>query len=128
MSPLPDHSSTGKIYFLTRLPKYIHEKPYTLRYRPDNEDDLHQTNIERTLQPITFQDLRASADLPYESCGFKVVELDSAMRYEDYDEPTKVEAIHVREVEACIKAALQAESAEVLDHVVSLYSHSNLDN
>ncbi|KAG4420758.1 hypothetical protein IFR04_006144 [Cadophora malorum] len=118
MAPLPDRSVEGKIYFLTRLLKYVNEKPYTLRYRPDNEDGLPQTNIERTIQPIDFHDLRAPPDLPYESCGFKVVNLDSAMQYEDYEESTKVETIHVREVEACIKAALAAESAEVLDHVI----------
>ena len=128
MAPLPDRSVEGKIYFLTRLLKYVNEKPYTLRYRPDNEDGLPQTNIERTIQPIDFHDLRAPPDLPYESCGFKVVNLDSAMQYEDYEESTKVETIHVREVEACIKAALAAESAEVLDHVVCLCLHSNLDH
>lgn len=105
------------MYFLSRDEKYVYEKPYTLRYTPD--DGLPQTNIDRTEFRIKFHDLRAERNLVYNNCGFKVANLHSQMTYKDYVDVDKVETIHGPEVAECVKQALKASSAEVLDYVVS---------
>jgi hypothetical protein len=112
-----DLAIEGKMYFLSRDEKYREEKPYTMRYAPD--DGFPQTNIDRTEYSIKFHDMRAERSLVYSRCGFKVANLQSQMKYEDYDVVEKVESIHGQEVAECVKQALKASSAEVLDYVVS---------
>lgn len=105
------------MYFLSRDEKYGEEKPYTLRYSTD--DGFPQTNIERTEYSVKFYDMRMEADLIYSRCGFRVANLQSQMQYEDYDDVKKIESIHQPEVAECVKQAMKASSAEVLDYVVS---------
>jgi hypothetical protein len=116
MSPSHDLAVEGNMYFLSRDEKYNQEKPYTLRYTPD--DGFPQTNIDRTEYSIKFHNMRAERNLVYNRCGFKVANLQSQMRYEDFDDVEKVESIHGPEVAECVKQALKASSAEVLDYVV----------
>jgi hypothetical protein len=120
MSSSNDLAVEGNMYFLSRDEKYLQEKPYTLRYAPD--DGFPQTNIDRTEYNIKFHNMRAEPNLFYNRCGFKVANLQSQMRYEDYDDENKVDSIHGPEVAECVKQALKASSAEVLDHVVSSLS------
>src|ERR1700738_1905866 len=101
----------GNMYFLSRDEKYIDEKPYTLRYA--TEDGFPQTNIERTEYSIKFYNMRTELDLVYRRCGFRVANLQSKMKYEDYDDVKKVESIHQPEVAECVKQAMNASSAEV---------------
>ncbi|TDZ25529.1 Aspirochlorine biosynthesis protein N [Colletotrichum orbiculare MAFF 240422] len=49
---------TGRMHFLARDAKYLHEKPYTLRYAPDPEDGIPQSNIDRVEHKLCFHDLR----------------------------------------------------------------------
>lgn len=107
------------MYFLSRDEKYREEKPYTLRY--STGDGFPQTNIERTEYSIKFHDMRTKADLLYSRCGFRVASLQSQMQYEDYDDVEKIESTHQPEVAECVKQAMKASSAEVLDYVVSSY-------
>ncbi|KAH8820809.1 methyltransferase [Xylogone sp. PMI_703] len=106
----------ANVYFLNRDPKYEEVKPYTLRYTP--EDGFPQTNVKRTLHGLQFHNMRLEKNLQYEKCGFKVANLESQMTYEDYNDNEKIETIHQREVEACVREALNASSADVLDYVV----------
>lgn len=116
MAASEDLRVSGKVYFLTRSPLYHEVKPYTLRYR--SEDGFPQTNVVRTLHDIVLQDLRTQPDLTYEKCCFKVINLESSLSYEDYDDLTMVEKVHQKEVTECVKDALKATSVEVLDYVV----------
>lgn len=105
------------MYFLSHDEKYEVEKPYTLRY--STGDGFPQTNIGRTEYSIKFHDMRMEADLIYSRCGFRVANLQSQMQYEDYDDVKKIESIHQPEVAECVKQAMKASSAEILDYVVS---------
>jgi len=105
------------MYFLSHDEKYREEKPYTLRYSTD--DGLPQTNIERTEYSVMFHDMRTEADLVYSRCGFRVANLQSQMKYEDYNDVKKIESIHQPEVAECVKQAMKASSVEILDYVVS---------
>jgi hypothetical protein len=120
LSSSEDLAVEGMMYFLSRDDRYNQEKPYTLRYTPGG--GLPQTNIDRTQYSIKFHDMRREQNLRYNKCGFKVATLHSQMQYEDYDDIDKVESIHGPEVAGCVKGALKATSAEVLDYVVSQLS------
>lgn len=116
MSYPNDLAVNGKIYFLSRIPAYDNVKPYTLRYTP--EDGFPQTNVERELHTLTFQDMRKNFYIPYDKCGFKVANLQSRMSYDDFDDPDKVESLHQQEVADCVKDSLKASSVEILDYVI----------
>jgi hypothetical protein len=120
LSSSEDLAVEGMMYFLSRDDRYNQEKPYTLRFTPGG--GLPQTNIDRTQYSIKFHDMRKEQNLRYNKCGFKVATLHSQMQYEDYDDIDKVESIHGPEVAGCVKGALKATSAEVLDYVVSQLS------
>jgi hypothetical protein len=109
----------GEVYFLSRNPIYNQEKPYTLRYAP--ELDFPQTNIERSLHKIKFQDMRDAPGLIYDKCGFTFANYVSAMRHEDFESPIKIETLHQAEIVECVKKTLNASSIDVLDYVVNLY-------
>jgi hypothetical protein len=108
----------GSIYFLSRNSLYNTVKPYTLRYRPT--DSLPQTNVERNLHTIQIHDMRHEPNLVYEECGFCVVELNSVMSYDDYDDAEKVESMHQKEVGDAVKRALGAKCVDVVDFVVRI--------
>ena len=119
----------GRMHFLTRDPKYTHEKPYTLRYTPAPESGIPQTNIARVEHPVVFHDLRDRTDLKYEACGFGVVNLDNAnaadaegerpvFSYDDYAHNDRIEKEHAPRVLQAVHTALGAASADLIDYVV----------
>jgi hypothetical protein len=119
MSPEAGLAIDGRMHFLSRDPKYTHEKPYTLRYTPAPDDGVPQTNIERVEHPLRFHDIRTRPDLRYDQCGFTVAKLENdGMRYEDYADSEKIEGLHTTQVLETVKKALRASSAELIDYVV----------
>lgn len=124
MTPIKEQSVNAQLYFLTPLPKYQTEKPYTLRYLPppsSSSASIPQTNISRTMHTLTFNDMRAHPELRYNKCGFMKVECKSVMQYEDYEDAEMVGNFHQNKVEEVVKQALVAEGVEILDWVVSLH-------
>lgn len=109
---------TGRMHFLARDPKYLREKPYTLRYAPAPEDGFPQSNIDRVQHQLTFHDLRLHSELEYGRAGFMVSECLSLMQYEDYADNKKIETIHAGEVTKAVRQALRAASVDLLDYVV----------
>lgn len=120
MAPPEDFSVKAPIYFLSRDPIYETTKPYTLRYRPSEASQIPQTNVERELHELIFHDLRHMKGLEYEKRGFQVVNLESIMRYEDFDDEEKVERFHGKEVSEAVRVALGARGVDVVDFVVCL--------
>jgi hypothetical protein len=106
------------MHFLVRDPKYMLEKPYTLRYAPAPEDGIPQTNIDRVQYQLQFHDLRNFPELTYDKCGFTVTECPSRMTYEDFADADKIEQVHGKEVTEAVMQALGAKSVELLDYVV----------
>ncbi|KAK2732803.1 hypothetical protein CKAH01_08624 [Colletotrichum kahawae] len=115
---IPAKIVTGRMHFLARDPKYLREKPYTLRYAPAPEDGFPQSNIDRVQHQLTFHDLRLHSELEYGRAGFMVSECLSLMQYEDYADNKKIETIHAGEVTKAVRQALRAASVDLLDYVV----------
>jgi hypothetical protein len=119
----------GKMHFLARDPKYIHEKPYTMRYKP--EGSIPQTNIERVEHSLQFHDMRGRTgpdrdlDLHYDACGFTVAKLENggAMEYDDFADQEKLEGPHAGEVLAAVRKALGARDAQLIDYVMRRRHH-----
>jgi hypothetical protein len=111
-----DAEAHASIYFLARLQKYDSEKPYTLRYDP--EDAFPATNIESERHHVRIQNMRLTS-IPYEKCGFQHHTMSSVMKYQDYEDENIIKAVHLPEVEACLKTVLDAPFVQIIDFAVS---------
>jgi hypothetical protein len=106
------------LIFLKPDSKYMHEKPYRLRYDPG--DAIPRTNCETDVQrDITIRDIRGKeADYTLNRNGFQVVRLDSKLTPEDFHDRAKVKAVYYQELKELLKRTLGAKKVEVLEHGV----------
>lgn len=113
-----EYDTEATMYFLPRDELYKTEKPYTCRY--DTEGAFPPTNIRAQNNVVKVLNMRPRLKtLQYEDTGFKLVHLDSEMKYEDYEDRDKIKAIHIPEVEKLLKNETGASHIYALDHVVS---------
>jgi hypothetical protein len=106
------------MYYLEKEPLYETEKPYTMRYMP--EERIPQTNFKKCEQPMTARSMRAPGAGPFrfEECGFQLVEFHSKMSYDDFWDNDKIQTLYIQEVRETIKKALGAKFVWVLDYAV----------
>lgn len=89
------------LHFLKRKLLYGTEKLYTLRYLPDGDAD--QTNIElERMNEISFD----------------IMNMECAMRYEDFGDPAKIELLYLKQLKESVKSHLSAESVFAVPHAV----------
>jgi len=135
------------MYYLERTPLYDVEKPYTMRYEPNEEEGIPQTNFVKVKKPLTVRSMRHS--FPYsfsdnsspapdsgssgaenaedksglfklEECGFQKIRLESQLTYEEFWDNEKVQETYVQEVKSALKRELGAKYVFVLDYAVSI--------
>jgi len=106
------------MYYLEKTPLYDTEKPYTMRYKP--EEEIPQTNFKKCERPMTARSMRAPGSGPFrfEECGFQLVEFHSKMSYDDFWDSDKTQDVYIQEVRETIKKALGAKFVWVLDYAV----------
>ena len=106
------------MYYLERTPLYDTEKPYSMRYQPD--DGIPQTNFVKTECPITVKSMREPGAGPFRlnECGFQQIELHSQMSYDDFWDNEAVQRVYIQEVKDVLKRELGAKHVFVLDYAV----------
>ncbi|KAI1425309.1 hypothetical protein F5Y12DRAFT_784740 [Xylaria sp. FL1777] len=106
------------MYYLDRADLYDTEKPYTMRYQPD--ENIPQTNFVKVKCPIRVKSMRDSSDGPFklDECGFQLIQLQSQLSYEEFWDNEKVQSTYVQEVKNALKAELGAKYVFVLDYAV----------
>ncbi|KAL9045179.1 MAG: hypothetical protein Q9214_001743 [Letrouitia sp. 1 TL-2023] len=94
------HNITASIRFLERSLLYEKEKPYTIDYRvPAWESDIERTNFRSDAHDVVITDIRGSEDqFTFDSNGFAVIEMESEMSYEDFQDRKKVETVFCEEM------------------------------
>jgi hypothetical protein len=106
------------IHFLARDPLYRSEKPYSLRFTPES---IPQTNLKPVKRTVKVRDLRDDATaekLDFESCGFGVVSMESALAYDDFFKSDMVKSVYYIEIGQMLKTLFKANYIYVLDHGV----------
>jgi hypothetical protein len=135
------------MYYLQRTPLYDAEKPYTMRYQPDEEEGIPQTNFVKVKKPLTVRSMRHCSPQPgsdsdsenagvtdksgtfkLEECGFQKIRLESQLTYEEFWDNEKVQKTYVQEVKSALKRELGAKYVFVLDYAVSIYSFTLLSS
>lgn len=110
---------SSSIYFLARDEKYNTIKPYHARYDPRGK--FPHTNIESVKCDVLLRDIRPRLhDLPWESCGFKIVQHEPQLRHEDYKDATTVQDVHIPEILKVLKSDLKASSVHKIDYMACL--------
>ncbi|KAI4157697.1 MAG: hypothetical protein LQ342_008083 [Letrouitia transgressa] len=108
------HSYT---HFLERHALYKTEKPYTLRFTPP--EGFLRANIKLERHNIIVRDIRSTQQQPsYEHDGLAIVELDTKMMYDDFDDEARIKNIYLREVADLLKSVLHAQHVQIFEHTV----------
>ncbi|KAF2226463.1 hypothetical protein BDZ85DRAFT_191401 [Elsinoe ampelina] len=88
---------TGNLSFLKRASFWDEQKPYRLRYTPENGFPV--TNFTYESQDVSIHSLRDEEDkMSLDDSGFEVQKLVSEVPYADFDDYDKVRSVYVQEV------------------------------
>ncbi|KAJ4142058.1 hypothetical protein NW754_014848 [Fusarium falciforme] len=106
------------MYYLDRTPLYEVEKPYSMRYLP--EEGIPQTNYKKVKYPLTARSMRRPDVGPFRlnECGFQLVNLDSKLSYDEFWDNKRVQEVYIEEVKDTLKKQLDAKHVFVLDYAV----------
>ncbi|OMP83096.1 hypothetical protein BK809_0004477 [Diplodia seriata] len=106
-------------HFLQRDALYDEEKPYSLRYTPPA--GFPRANIKLERHGIRVRDVRpAKDDLSFERDGFEVIDFSSQMKYQDWDDDSKIKSVYLREVADRLRKALGACHVQIFEHTVGM--------
>lgn len=108
------------MYYLDRTPLYEVEKPYSMRYLP--EENIPQTNYKKVKCPLTARSMRRPDVGPFRlnECGFQLVNLDSKLSYDEFWDNKRVQEVYIEEVKETLKKELGARHVFVLDYAVGI--------
>jgi hypothetical protein len=107
-----------EIYHLQELPRYASEKPYTMRYVPDN--GVAVSNVEREKHSVEVIDMRGSeSEYRLEKNGFTISKLVAKMSYEDYDDHEKITNVYMPELEAKLLEYFPGSTVDFVSYLVS---------
>lgn len=108
-----DAEITCDLNFLAKVPEYDTVKPYVFQTAPAN--GFPATNVENEVVPVNIKNMRLH-DVTYGVNGFCWRTVPSTMTREDYDDPKRVEEIHIPELEVYLKDFFKAKHVQVINY------------
>jgi hypothetical protein len=119
IQPAEKSDVTATLHFLSRNKLYEVEKPYNHHYNLPDSVDIPRSNIfSEAVDNILIRNIR-HCDLNFVNNGIEFVNLQSRMTYDDFWDPTKIEAIFVPEIEELVQSKLGAQEVHVYEYAVS---------
>lgn len=114
--PAPEEAQDvqAQIYFLKRDQMYEVEKSYSLEF---DTMLFAPSNIKtHVVSDLPIKDIRGMEDeFSFEKNGFAVLELNSKMTYEDFDDIDKIKKVYSPEVAAALLHYMGASGVQVFD-------------
>lgn len=108
------HTNT---HFLKRDELYNTEKPYSLRFTPSA--GFPRSNIKLDKHDIDIHDIRGSQrSFNFEKDGIAILDFESKMLYEDYDDDAAVREVLLKEIANALKSFLGAQHVQIFEHIV----------
>lgn len=103
--------------FFARDDLYEHEKPYQLKYVPENGTPATNYHVERR-DDIKINSIRGREDqFSVEKNGFAVLKLDHAPPYDDFNNPDGIRT-YLETVVQSVKTHLGADKVQVFNYAV----------
>jgi hypothetical protein len=109
----------ASLYFIAKDPMYRKEKPYILKYASET---IPITNyITNRVDKILIKDLRdIEENFTFKQNGFAVLNLDSTMAYEDFQNEQKILGIYFNEVAEALLEYTHGVSVHLFDFLVRI--------
>ncbi|KAF4992470.1 hypothetical protein FGRMN_7141 [Fusarium graminum] len=107
----------SSMYYLDRTSLHDEEKPYSMRYLPD---EIPQSNYKKVNFPMTAKSMR-NYDMDsfrLNQCGFQRIEIRTKLSYNDFWNNQRVQEVYIEEVKDALKKELNAQHVHVLDYAV----------
>ncbi|CZS96389.1 uncharacterized protein RAG0_05746 [Rhynchosporium agropyri] len=111
------HISAVTVYYCTRHRLYTTVKPYLIDY--EDLSDFPRTNIIPEPHTVSISDIRGlEAAFNFENNGFAVVQMESAMQYQDFDDLEKIRNVYCAEIASCLLQYFEAQEVHIFDFAV----------
>ena len=111
---------TSQLSFLSRDDKFYREKPYILRFRPEDGFPMQNTTISEA--NISLTDIRYQPPPEYRLSGLGVIGFETGMQYEDFDNHEKITNIYLQELEAKLVEYFPGSTVDFVSYLVSIDS------
>lgn len=116
---------TAPLLFTERGQEFEQEKPYTVHHSVLGwEGNVPRTNLRSTeAVAVAIKDLRGrESQFSFRKNGFAVLEMDSKLAYEDFEDRTKVEEVYCQELASSLLAYFNAQAVQFSDIEVDTHS------
>ena len=105
------------IYFLQPLPQYTKEKPYTMRYVPNKS--VPASNVFREKRTVQVKDVRGRENqFSLDKNGFMVAQLDSKMKYSDFDSQETITSMYFSELRELLGKLFPDSEVDFVSYLV----------
>ncbi|KAK5451988.1 hypothetical protein LTS15_007711 [Exophiala xenobiotica] len=113
-------SIPASIHFLSRLPIYREEKPYTIRYNLAKDSAVLRTNAyHEEIQNVPITDIRGRESLfTLSEHGFGVIKYEINMTHQDFADEKRVEEVYLPGVARRLRELLDAKHVQVYEHII----------
>jgi len=110
-------SITTEIYHLQELPRYVSEKPYTMRYVPEGGTAV--SNVLREKHELTVKDIRGSKhEYTLDRNGFMISQLPTSLDYATFDSKEAIEKEYFPELETILLDLYPGSTVDFVSYLV----------
>ncbi|KIV81664.1 hypothetical protein PV11_03833 [Exophiala sideris] len=105
---------TATLWFMERNARFDHERPFLFTY--PLEDGSFPSNLKhKSRDGITIRNLRNGVP-SYEESGIGVLDLQTALEHDDYDDAEKVQTVLLPKVREALRLFLGAHSIHIIEY------------
>jgi hypothetical protein len=118
-------SVSTEIYYLQELPRYVTEKPYTMRYIPEGGTAV--SNVLREKHMLSVKDIRDSKhEYTLDRNGFMVSQLPTGLDYAVFDSQEAIEKNYFPELKTILLGLFPGSTVDFVSYLVPQISSSTL--
>lgn len=103
-----------RAHFLAENDLYKTEKPYSLRFTPPKGFPRQSTKLEE--HEIQVQDARSRSPLSFAVEGCTVLNMETSMLYDDYNNEDRVKEVYLRECASQLREFFGASKVQIFEH------------
>lgn len=110
----------GRFNFIKRLGLYKTIKPYSIAIEIESwSGNVPRSNFQQDSVDVSVEDIRGREDqFTFDQNGFALLEFNSSMMYEDFEDTRKLEDLYAQELGACLLQYFEAKSVRVFSILV----------
>jgi hypothetical protein len=116
-TPQTSQDLSVTLNYLAKDEMYQTVKPFLLNYASTTSH--HHNLIPQAVRGVALRDIRGREnEIDFQKCGFGIIDMSSAMHYDDYCDDEKVKAVYCTEIGTVLLQHLRASSVQIYDYAV----------